>query len=123
MLPSELIKAAGCGRARGVAGRRLVIPEFGVWHVDEDVAFRRLDELEDRLARRRLATPALADEAEDLPATDVERRAIDGPDPRGLAADELAEETVSQRKPDLQVSDSHEGLGRIGRPVTSVTSG
>src|SRR6266545_3962258 len=97
MLSSKLIGESGRGRTGGVAGRRLVIPKFGIRHVEEDVAFGRLDELEDRLARRCLAASALADEAEDLPATDVERRAIHRSDPRRFAADKLPKQALAQR--------------------------
>src|SRR6266571_6206215 len=106
MLSSKLIGEAGRGRTGGVAGRRLVIPKCGIRHVEEDVAFGRLDEFEDRLPRRRLAAPALTDEAEDLPATNVERRAIHRADPRRLAADKLPKQAMPQGKPDLEVSDS-----------------
>ena len=40
----------------------------------------RIDELQDRLSRRRLAAAALADEAQGLAGGDVEADAIDGVD-------------------------------------------
>src|SRR5205807_10477898 len=92
-------------------------------HLQEDVPLRRLDELEDGLARGGLAAAAFPDETEDLPAADVEVHAIHGPHPGRGAARELLHEPLAQREPHLQVAnpDQASAIG-VGRGPTSVTS-
>ena len=57
-----------------------------------DRSRRRLDQAEDRPAKRRLAAAGLADEAEDLARADVEVDAVDRVDRRDLALEEPAQD-------------------------------
>ena len=68
---------------------------------DPDLAGGRLDQLEDGLARGRLAAAALADEAQGLALRDVERDAVDGVD----LADGALQQPLSDREVLDQVPD------------------
>ena len=61
----------------------------------------RIDELQDRLSRRRLAAAALADEAQGLAGGDVEADAIDGVD----VADDAREHALVHREMHLEPLD------------------
>src|SRR3989475_269616 len=76
VLPPDGLQVRGAGARL----RPLVPVPAGLRHVDEDVATGRRDELQDPLAGRRLATPALPHQAEDRAPPDVEVDAIDRAD-------------------------------------------
>src|SRR5256885_15699261 len=93
-------------------------------YLEEDVAFVRVHKAEERFAGRRLATAALADEAEDLAPFDIERDAVHGPDPQGGATGQLPEEAAPEMEPHLQIADPNQRASTvIARGVTSGTPG
>src|SRR5256885_11405573 len=93
-------------------------------YLEEDVAFVRVHKPEGRFAGGRLATAALADEAEDLPPFDIERDAVHRPDPQGGATGQLPEEAAPEMEPHLQIADPNQRASTvIARGVTSGTPG
>src|SRR2546422_918156 len=104
VLSSEGIDLGGGVRSTGRA-QRLVLSILVRRDLEEDVAFGRVHKAEERFAGRRLATAALADEAEDLPPFDIERDAVHRPDPQGAATAQLPDEAAPQKEPHPQTAD------------------
>src|SRR5256712_2354201 len=123
VLSSEGIDLGGGVRSTGRA-QRLVLSILVRRDLEEDVAFGRVHKAEERFAGRRLATAALADEAEDLPPFDIERDAVHRPDPQGGATGQLPEEAAPEMEPHLQIADPNQRASTvIARGVTSGTPG
>src|SRR5207247_9115348 len=102
--------------------RRLEPREDGRRRADEDVAPGRLDEPQDPLARRRLAAPALADEAEDLSAPDVHVDAVHGPDVLGFRLPQRLDEPAALLEPDPEVPQDEVRLAHHPTPPPSVAA-
>ncbi len=85
--------------------------------VVDHAAAGRLDQPQDRPAGGGLAAAALADQAERLPAVDVEADAVDGSD----MIDHAREDASADGKVDLQVLDFQQRPGF--RSATVVESG
>src|SRR5207247_5771653 len=123
VLPSNRIDPSRrIGRA---CGTQFLVPSVLLRReFEEDVAFRRVDEAEQRFARRRLTAAALADEAEDLSAFHIEGDAVHGAHPQRGTTGELPEEAAPEGEPDLEIADPDQRASTvIGRGVTSGTSG
>src|SRR2546430_17461502 len=116
------------GRSRGMgpAARTevLVPPERLFGDFEEDIAFRRVNEVQECLARRRLAASALPHETEDLFAFHIEGDAIHGPNPERGATRELAQQAAPEREPDPEPTDPDQGAAVVTvRCITSCTWG
>src|SRR5712692_5796195 len=128
-LPGKGVLSSDCvdpARRVGSAARtQFLVPSVLLRrNFEEDVAFGRVYEVEERFARCRLPAPALPDEAEDLPALHVEGDAVHGTNPQGGTAGQLPQEATSKREPDLEIADPDQRVSTvIGRGVTSGTSG
>ena len=83
---------------------------------NRDTALGRRDEPQKRAAQRRLAASGLADEPEDLAATDVERDVVDRAHASGLATEEPLAKAATEAVVRLQVPDRDEDVvgGCIG---------
>src|SRR5690606_9508805 len=75
-----------------------------------DLAARRFDEPEDGAASGCLAAPRFADEAERLPAIDVEADAVDSAN----VVDRAGKNAAADGEVDLEVLDSQERLRPLG---------
>ena len=80
--------------------------------VEADLAVGGVDEADHGAGERRLAAAGLADEAERLPAADLQRDAVDGPDRADLA---LEDHALGDREVDLEPIGAQERLTGRGR--------
>src|SRR3989441_6785284 len=102
VLAEQILRVAVVGD--GLSGIRAQALEDLDGHVEEDIAFRGLDEPEQEPTERGLAAAGLADERDRLPTADYEVHAIHGPHGRDFSL----EESAFHRKGFLQASGSQQ---------------
>ena len=105
----KIICARRRSGAAGGAQRCDILP------VEHDAAGSDRSEAEDRSAERRLAGAGLADQADDLPAAQVEIDVVDRAHRRAAAAGDASEESAAVVEVGAQRFDAHERVVADGR--------